>query len=163
MRYLSERVSSELTELGGGPMDADALLLRRVERLPALRSRSCECWPSSVVRRRALPLVREVAALGGEELQTLHRLRVQHFIRLRRGDGQEPLEPYHDRIRETVVAAIPAERQQAMHHALISALERADSHEYEALAWHRQQIGDVLRARAYFAESGATGRSRTGL
>ena len=152
VRYLSERVSSELTELGGGPMDADALLLRRVERLPAL---SIEVLRVLAIFGRPTPrtLVREVAALGGEELQTLHRLRVQHFIRLRRGDGQELLEPYHDRIRETVAAAIPAERQQAMHHALISALERADSHEYEALAWHCQQIGDVLRARAYLLKA----------
>lgn len=152
VRYLTEWQGQQPAELTGDKIDADALLLRRIERLPVLAMQVLEVLATA---GRPVPrsIVREVAQLGGEELQTLHKLRVAHFVRIRRGDGIELLEPYHDRIRETVAHAIPASRSGTLHRSLIAALERADSRDFESLAWHCEQAGEIERAGGYLLQA----------
>lgn len=152
VRYLTEWQGQQTAELPLDKIDAETLLLRRIERLPVLARQVLQVLATA---GRPVPrsIVREVAQLGGEELQTLHKLRVAHFVRIRRGDGIELLEPYHDRIRETVAHAIPASRSETLHRSLIAALERTGSRDFEALAWHCEQAGESVRAGGYLLQA----------
>lgn len=135
-RYLQEATEAVPAMDGRASIAAtDDLLWRRVERLPAAARRALECVTLSggpILRST----VREAAALGGEELGALHQLRLGHFIRVRHNDTTELLEPYHDRIRQTVVRQLSAEQKRTQHLALARSLEQSHSKDAEALARH---------------------------
>ncbi len=76
-------------------------------------------------------------------------LRAEHMLRTRGARTTDLAESYHDRIREAVVAALPASRLAAHHLALGVALEQAGHAEVEPLARHFREGKDVARARRY--------------
>lgn len=63
------------------------------------------------------------------------------------GDAGE-VEPYHDRVRETVVARMPEARRRDCHRALADAIEASgdDARAAEQLAMHRLGAGEAARA-----------------
>jgi len=94
----------------------------------------------------------------GAELSTLARLeaplRARNLARTGGAGPADPIEPYHDRIRETVLGHLaPAERR-ALHAELARALEESGSNELEALAGHLREAGEHARAAGYAARAG---------
>src|SRR5690606_26988349 len=63
------------------------------------------------------------------------------------------VEPYHDRVRETIASRLPAERCREIHRAIATSLE-ADSASIELLAYHLAKAGERTRAGA-LAEAAA--------
>lgn len=91
------------------------------------------------------------AALGDERSLTwLALLRTDRFIRVLTTDAGELVEPFHDRIRETVVAALEAVARRERHHALARTLEGAGSADPELLAIHFEGAGQPELAGRYF-------------
>jgi serine/threonine protein kinase len=93
------------------------------------------------------PLAPELALRAAEltpDDAALAQLRVGNLVRARGLDGF--VEPYHDRIRETAVAMIPAERRQRRHARLAATLEAYGAADGEMLAAHYAGAGDVERA-----------------
>jgi serine/threonine protein kinase len=141
-----ERSSSGSRETPGA---LERVVRSRVERLPKTARRILEIL--SVAGR---PLKRGMAtrAAGLEESEEeLAQLRGAHLIRTRISENRDEIEPYHDRIRETVVASLTAETLRSHHRRLALALEGSGTTDPEALALHFQEAGEVERAAEYAA------------
>ena len=78
-------------------------------------------------------------------------LRIHHLIRTRETEVREEIEIYHDRIREAVVAGLPAENLKSHHRRLAIALETSGQADPEWLALHWKEAGNFDRAAEYAA------------
>ena len=83
------------------------------------------------------------------------RLRVARLVRTFRVGEEELAEAYHARVRDSVVANLPAERRRARHGALAQALEASGSADPEALIEHYLGAGDVPQARRHVLAAAA--------
>ena len=122
----------------------DELVRTRVLQLPEAARRLLE-----VVAVAGQPLdvnVAEGAAAVGDEPSAVAVLRVGHLVRLRTQRERREIETYHDRIREAVVAGIPAETLKSHHRRLAVALVSSGRADPEQLALHFQEAGDSDRA-----------------
>ncbi|MEZ4338820.1 MAG: protein kinase, partial [Sandaracinaceae bacterium] len=124
----------------GAPIDLGMVLVSHLGELPADARELLE-----ILALRGRPLAAELAAaiLGVDsfDARTLTQLRNAKLLK-----GDETLELYHDRIRETVTASLDAEHERVLHRRLADALrERADA-DPEALARHYAGAGDHARA-----------------
>ncbi|HEX5057791.1 MAG TPA: AAA family ATPase, partial [Kofleriaceae bacterium] len=112
----------------------------------------------------ALPLgvVSAAAGLAADDVaRDLGALRAARLVRIIGGRDHDSddgsvraargfaslVEPYHDRVRETVAARVPAERRQSIHRAIVSSLEAAGGG-VEVLTYHLAQAGEGARAGA---------------
>ena len=133
----------------------DDVILSRVARLPSSAQRLLE-----VLSVFGHPLDRSVARraaeLDSDELGVLAVLRAAYLTRVRTSEGREEIEPYHDRIRETVASRISPDVLQSHHRRLAVALETTGGADPETLATHFEGAGDRERASIY-AESAAAG------
>ena len=132
----------------------DHVIASRVSRLPPLARRLLDVVAVSGVpidvgvAYRAADLERE-----GESAQAV--LRTAHLVRTRSTLGRQEIEPYHDRIRDAVVAGLPAESLKECHHRLASALLAIGGADPEMLAMHHLGAGDAETAAEYAAAAAA--------
>lgn len=101
-----------------------------------------------------LSLAAEVADLGEAALGDSVALRTGRLARSRIADIEEKLEVYHDRIREAIVADIPAASLKTLHARLAHALERAPDADPDALVHHFQGAGEHQTAAKYAVVAG---------
>ena len=95
-------------------------------------------------------LIKEAAALGDEEnSRALAVLRAEHLLRAKGGRDEARVEPYHDKIRESVVQGLEDVVLRDHHRALGHAMESMSNADPEALAMHFRTAGEPSRARAY--------------
>ncbi|MBL9018438.1 MAG: AAA family ATPase, partial [Myxococcales bacterium] len=85
------------------------------------------------------------------ELAPLDHLRRRKLIR----GADHHVEPYHDRVREVVIAETAPERRRAVHHGLAVALEQSGLVAPHALAEHYRAGGDQARAFAWTLRAAA--------
>jgi hypothetical protein len=151
--FLHELAQSARTRAEGGPAAAvalDELLWARVQRLPeearqllevvALAGaplRPGEAWPATgrTARSRA----------------ALVLLRSGRLIRSSGPGDEDEIEPYHDRVREAVVARLEPAAKGEHHRRLAAALEAAGRTDAELLAVHFLGAGAAARAGHYYA------------
>jgi len=81
--------------------------------------------------------------ISRERLEVLTPLRAGHLIRARSG---QRLEPYHDRIRRSVLQEIPGPRARDIHRALAEAMAREARPDAQALCLHFQAAGEEALA-----------------
>jgi serine/threonine protein kinase len=131
---------------GAGEHDLrlQTVLLNRVDGLPDEARRLLE-----VVALAGKPLRRPVAeqasGIGrGDEGASEQLLRVRHLLRL--GTDGASLEPYHDRIRDTVTSALPAKDLPDLHRRIAQALMDGGQPDPEDMALHLGAAGDRERA-----------------
>ena len=98
-------------------------------------------------------LAAEVASLRGDERPLLRRLLAAKLARISGAD--ERVEIYHDRIREALVARLPAERVRELHRRIAAAMERRGLDDYEAIFGHYRAAGSRVKA-ALYADRAAT-------
>lgn len=148
-RYLRDTAqTTEAPEPPDGPTTADDLLWRRIERLRPAARRALECL-SLLGRPGQRRLLSLAAELGGDELSVLHELRTSHLLRSRRSESSTLLEPYHDRIRETVARRLADEQRRARHLSLATAIEQTGHGDAEDLARHYHGAERYEKARLY--------------
>lgn len=152
-------LSSELRRSG-----LDELIRRRVERLPAA---SRQLLLSVAISGQPVARSASRRATYGEqpetdEPQALAELRAERLIRVRLaqaprpgGEPREELLPYHDRVREAVLAKLPAAERVAQHLRLARALESWGHAEPEQLVFHLQQGGEPGGAARYAVQASA--------
>jgi len=94
-------------------------------------------------------IARQAVQLETEQVdRQVARLRAEYLVRTSGARPHDPIEPYHDRVREAVAAAMPAASRRARHGALARTLELASRRgEYgPLLVRHWEEAGDRERA-----------------
>ena len=96
-----------------------------------------------------LTLVKQASSLDFHEVTRIAtHLRSIHALRASTARGDH-VEPYHNRVREVVLKAIPEAERRELHRLLATALELADDADAEALALHWRGAGEEERAIPY--------------
>jgi hypothetical protein len=120
----------------------------RISRLPDAERQLLEV-AAVAGRPLEISVAKKAARLDTSEYRALAHLRAAQLIRVRAGHDGGEVEPYHDRIRETVVARLSSQTMQEHHHRLSRALEISGRADLETLAFHFQGAGDVDKAGHY--------------
>jgi len=99
-------------------------------------------------------LVQQTAAQAasmpfGEFAKHVALLRVAHLARTAGMRGSDTVEPYHDRVRRSVLAHLPASSLLEHHRRLALAHETTGQYDAEALAVHWRDAGDLDKAAHY--------------
>ncbi|WP_438000120.1 protein kinase [Sorangium sp. So ce185] len=151
------RLAAERGDLGGAAPDLPALLAGRIERLPAPARRLLE-----VVAVAGQPIARRTAARAAEaegealdEPEALSRLVAAQVVRVREAHEREELLPYHDRVGEAVLAALPRARRREHHLRLARALRGQGGAEPSLLVHHLRGAGLDAEAAARAVEAAA--------
>ena len=170
IRALVDHVQAESQLTGVGSLaegtTLDEVLRRRFSRLRTASRRLLEVI---AVAGRPLPEADAYAAAGIAERDPglLSALRAAQMVRSARGDLRE-LETYHDRVREAVVASLPAATLTDTHRRLAQTLDARGTVDPEWLAAHYHGAGDrhtrrrTLHARRRDRRDAARLRSRGG-
>ena len=87
--------------------------------------------------------------------RALQRLRVARLIVSSGSRGDDLVEPYHDRVRQAVLAGMPDDLRAQRHRRIALALETAGDAKPQALALHWGGAGDPVRSAHYSALAGA--------
>jgi serine/threonine protein kinase len=102
------------------------------------------------VSGRPTPLPVLAASLGTAiEPALVHQLRTERLVRSRASGADSLLEPYHDRIREAVVAQLAPDDRRAAHRALALAHEQLPDPDPQTLAEHWDGAGDDEQTGRY--------------
>jgi tetratricopeptide (TPR) repeat protein len=149
VEYLKE--GGELGE--GGTLSThfslDSVLARRIGRLPEEAESLLE-----VLSLAGQPLRQAIACraagLGAAGFSGLALLRAQHLIRGTGLGSLDEVETYHDRIRETVVNLLSAERRRELNGRLARELEEAGGADPETLGVHFEGAGELAKAGCYY-------------
>jgi hypothetical protein len=148
------REAREAGDVGAGPRRLDDALWARVCRLEALPRRALE-----VVAIAGAPIVQDAAALAAEAppadfAAALSVLRASNLVRMSGVRGTDAVEPFHDRVRESVLAHLGADARKSLHERLAKALASSETN-FEALFRHWRDAGDRVRAAEYAALAAA--------
>jgi hypothetical protein len=150
LRQLARHASGSLA--GHGPQTFTEMLLERIDALAAGAGPFLQML--AICGRPMTPaLVLAAAGFEGNERALLRRLRSGHFVRS--SGSAERVELYHDRIRETIVAALSAEERKRLHGLIARALAVRQIDEPEALYEHYREAGEPGAASAYAAAAAA--------
>jgi hypothetical protein len=121
------------------PLALDEVLWSEVEELPADARALLEILCIASVPLRTCVALRTAGLSSTGGAAAIATLRACHLLRL---SALEELEPYHDRVRETVIAHLPAEVARARHERLASALTVEPEVPAETLAIHWRAAGN---------------------
>src|SRR5262249_16135042 len=149
VEYLRE--GGELGESGtlSTHFSLDSVLARRIGRLTKEAESLLE-----VIALAGQPLRQAIACraagLGAAGFSGLALLRTQPLVPGPGVGSFDEVEPYHDRIRETVVNLLTVERRRELHGRLATELEEAGGADPETLGVHFEGAGELARAGQYY-------------
>jgi tRNA A-37 threonylcarbamoyl transferase component Bud32 len=126
----------------------DAMLAQRVA---SLAEDERELLEVVVVAEGQIPTAAACRAvgLGVRRYEVVARLCEEHLLRTVGSGRFGGLEPYHDRVRETVAAGLGADARRRWHGLIARALEATATGDDEMLAVHFREAGENVRASAY--------------
>jgi len=163
VRFVSEGAGLGAgTGAGAGAGDApggrreialDEVIAARIARLPEEARRLLE-----VVAVAGRPLAQEIAIRAAQldgDAAALAVLRAGRLVRTRGARDDDPIETYHDRVREAVVAGLPPATLRERHRRLAVALETSGSADDETLAVHFREAGEIEQAGEHAAAAAA--------
>lgn len=133
-----------------GPLRLATVISDRVRSLPRSGRALLECIAVSG-RPELWRVVERASGIGAQVLSAGQVLKAHHLVQSTGTDEWARVEAAHDRIRETVVAAMSEERRQELHRMLAASLEqiaveRAQPRDVEALLRHYSGAGELQRA-----------------
>ena len=143
------RHASLSRESTAGSLRLDDALWRRVLRLDEASRRVLD-----VACLLGAPVSQEVVAHAagidmGELAHAVSLLRATHLVRTQGARVTDAIEPFHDRVREAVVARLDADARRACHARIAAALELAKGSDPEVLATHWAGANEPGRAARY--------------
>lgn len=130
----------------------DALIEKRTARL---NSQARELLETIALfgRPQSVSRLSRLHQMGAEQGRVIHELRVARLVTVTPTSGEERVECYHDRIRETVADRIPQPERRGRHLDIARALQTSDSGEFDLLAEHFAAAGDTENAARYVREA----------
>lgn len=130
----------------------DEVLWRRVQRLAEGPRRLLEviAVASRPIRLRH---VQEAASFRTLPPEVVGALRAERLVRTTGPGLEDEVESYHDRIRESIVARLPASVIQAHHASLAASLEADGDAMPELLAVHLEGAGETVRAGGFYLQA----------
>lgn len=136
--------------ISGRASRLDAVIADRLDTLPRAARRFLEV--ASLSAQAPGPSVIEAAAgLGGDEelYNVTQLLRAERLIRVALQGSDRTIEPYHDRIRESVIARLTTDDVRGVHLALARAWEQSGRAGPETLTTHFLGAGEVTKTIQY--------------
>jgi eukaryotic-like serine/threonine-protein kinase len=118
-----------------------SLIQARLERLPQAARELLEVIAVAGQPMEA-SVANQAAGLDPRDLATIEYLHAEKWVRRRANVERELFEPYHDRLRETVIALVAAERLPSYHNRLAAAWEASGVADAETLADHYRSAGE---------------------
>jgi tetratricopeptide (TPR) repeat protein len=133
----------------GRVLRLDDALWRRVQRLDPSSRRVLD-----VACLLGAPASQEVVghAAGidmGDLARSVSLLRAMNFVRTAGARVGDAMEPFHDRVREAIVAHLDADARRACHARIAAALDVAKGADPEVLATHWDGAGEPAKAATY--------------
>ncbi|HEY8039107.1 MAG TPA: AAA family ATPase [Polyangiaceae bacterium] len=143
------RHASLTREPSAGALRLDDALWRRVQRLDAASRRVLD-----VACVLGAPVSQEVVAHAagidmGELAHAVSLLRATNFVRTQGARVTDAIEPFHDRVREALVARLDADARRSCHARIAAALELAKGSDPEVLATHWAGASEPAKAARY--------------
>jgi serine/threonine protein kinase len=137
------------------PARLDDALHARIDRLDAHAR-----YLVQIIAVAGTPLLQELAARAAqcdtsEFRKTVSTLRIAHLVRTTGTRATDPVEPYHDRVREAILAHLDPDTYKACHERLAITFEALGTADPETLAVHWSGAGDKARAARHAAEAAA--------
>jgi serine/threonine protein kinase/tetratricopeptide (TPR) repeat protein len=100
-------------------------------------------------------IARAVGMAHGDLAKNVALLRVAHLIKTKGSRGTDPVECFHDRVREAAMARMDGEAISALHERLALSLESEPHADLESLCTHWRGAGDRERAGRYAEKAAA--------
>ena len=162
------RAEALAQESGGSPFFLQELARRSdsesIGELVAKRLASLDAATRRVVEAVAMmarPVDVECLAaavgVGGDVVRdSLSRLRAERLVRGLQNEHEQLIESYHDRIRQSVAAALSADRLRTLHLELAAALERQEGPDAAEIADHLAEGGETARACGFMVRAAET-------
>jgi serine/threonine protein kinase len=139
---------------GAAPGDLDEALRRRVAALEP-NARAMVELLAVCVSETAEDVLGHAARLSADELaRVLAELVAAHLVRTAtRAAGFVRVAPYHDRVREAVLASLDLDTRASLHRKLADAVVASGREDPERIVHHRSEAGDVEGAAAFAREA----------
>jgi energy-coupling factor transporter ATP-binding protein EcfA2 len=126
-------------------------------RIEELEERTRAVVELVAIAGRPIPQAVAAAAVGVDPA-AFHRatqtLKTASLVRTDGARWADPIEPYHDRVREAVAARVEPQRKRGLHEALAIAFERSEHHDPEMLATHWREAGRTREAARHAEKAG---------
>lgn len=147
--FVRELVQNAAEERVTGAIHLESVILERVDSLPEAPKALLE-----TIAVAAQPVSQSIAYRAAGILQidpaAMSLLRSMRLVRTSGNALDDDVEPYHDRIRESLARSLPPDALRARHRALAEAFEESGSGEPESVAVHLELGGEPERARGYY-------------
>jgi tetratricopeptide (TPR) repeat protein len=131
------------------PLRLDDALWARVQRLEAPARQLLEVVAVAGAPIAQERIARAAATSPGEFDALTAQLRAAHLVRTTGARQTDAIEPYHDRVRESILSHLDRSCRTDWHSRLAVALESSGTHDPEALVLHWQEAGNAERAAGY--------------
>jgi hypothetical protein len=142
----------ELARTSGEDHALSDLVRRRVAQLEGAAQRVLQVV-AVAVRPIEIEVAADAAGAGDDLRDALDTLRTERLVRTRESEGRKLVESYHDRIRESVTAALAPSLLAELHLRLAAALERRDTVDAAEVGHHLSQGGSPARAHGFLVRA----------
>jgi serine/threonine protein kinase len=134
-----------------GTVRLDDALRERIDALDAPAQRLLEAVAVAGVPTAQDLVVRAAAVSPGQSARWISLLRIANVVRTRGTRGSDAIEPYHDRVREAVIARLSDEDLKRLHLGLADALEEGGlaAQDPRLLVSHLAAAGEAERAAVH--------------
>jgi eukaryotic-like serine/threonine-protein kinase len=136
-----------------GAIVLDEALWNRISLLPAEQLTIIEIVAMCSAPISIAVLSEALDTLPGKFVRHIDSLRLENLIKTRGKDNDKRVEPFHDRIRETVIRHLSVKSKQEIHLKLALTLKKSGSVKPDTLAFHFEGAGELKLARNHFIEA----------
>jgi serine/threonine protein kinase len=153
VQHLRQQGAAALAQAAAAGLSLEVVLQQRVAQLPEEPRRLLEVVAVSGKPLRQGVACRAAGLAAGADRTAILTLRTQRLVRCGGLQEQDEIETYHDRVRETLLANLPAAQLREYHRRLAEALAAAGQADAEELARHYHGAGEQEPARRYYLQA----------